>query len=447
MAKRLSRLLCLLVVLSLVFAGAGTAQASTSGVRVYLDGVELAFADQAPVISGGRTLVPLRFVSEAFGAQVDWDPVSGAVPISWHDTSILLRIGQRSVQLNDRTVLLDVAPTLLNGRTMVPLRFISEVLGASVTWSDAHGSVFVRRDQAGDVFQNSHFAANFVNVSVSGNSLIVRGADSGADTWAWVMIRDSSGERVDGVVVPLSADRTYLADLAPRLGIGAYSIDIYTGPERYGTFISKHLGIELLQGSTALSLPRSPMYEHNYAQFAATVRDKAELSTLRLNDPAQEKVLRDLAAIITQGISDDYAKLLAIHDWVAQNIYYDYDGMSTASYQANTAYPVYLSRRAVCQGYAELTAALLRASSIPARIAVGHALGATSAARSWAEADHATANHAWNEAYVDGRWVILDVTWDSGNKFTGGQFVAAPVRHTYFDITLEALSLTHKIMR
>jgi transglutaminase-like putative cysteine protease len=414
---------------------------------VYLDGIELAFADQPPIIASGRTLVPLRFVSEAFGAQVDWDPATGSVPIALDDINVMLRIGRREVVVNERTVLLDVAPTLINGRTMVPLRFVSEVLGATVSWSDLHSSVFVRRDAAVASFRNSYYPASYVNVSVSGNALQVSGADSGSDSWVWVMVRDSTGERIAEAIVPLSADRTYLASLDPRLALGQYTVDVYMGPARFGTYISRHLGIALVQGSQALALPQSPMYEHNYAQFSSTQRDLMSLVKFSLADKAQETALLSLAAEITRGIDSDYMKLLAIHDWVAQNIYYDFDGMATTSYQANTPYPVFLSRRAVCQGYAELTSALLRASGIPARVVVGHALGATSSAKTWDEADHSKSNHAWNEAYVSGRWVILDVTWDSGNKYQGGDFVAGDVRHTYFDITLEALSLTHKIMK
>ena len=447
MSKRRLRILVVLLTLSLLFSSHSIAQASTTGVRVYLDGVQLAFADQAPIIASGRTLVPLRFVSEAFGARVDWDPTTGSVPISLADTSILLRIGRRDVVINDRTVLLDVAPTLLNGRTMVPLRFVSEVLGAAVNWSDAHGSVFVRRQATTASFRNSYYPSNFVDVSVNGSSLEVRGADSGSDAWVWIMVRSGTGERVAESIVPLAADRTYTASLATRLAVGQYTVDVYTGPERYGTYLSKHLGIALAQYSGSLSLPQSPLYEHNYAQFATTPRDLAALSTLSLTDQAQETALRALAADITRGAADNYTKTLAIHDWVAQNVYYDFDGMHKASYQANTAYAVYISRRAVCQGYAELTTALLRASGIPARVVIGHALGATSTARTWDEANHTSSNHAWNEAYVNGRWVILDVTWDSGNKLTGGEYISGALKHTYFDITLEALSLTHKIMK
>lgn len=447
MSRRFPLPLCLLLVLSLLLSGAPSALAATAGVRVYLDGNELAFPDQAPVVSAGRALVPLRFVSEAFVAQVDWDPLSGSVRISLRDTTIVLRIGRKDVEVNNRAVLLDVAPTLLNGRTMVPLRFISEVLGANVAWSDAHRSVFVRRGLTAAAFQNSYFAANFVKVSASRDALTVSGAQLGQDAWVWVMIRNGSGERVDGTIVQLAPDRTYSAHLIPRLAAENYTIDVYTGPERFGAYVSKHVGIALSNSGTSLSLPQSPMYEHNYAQFTAALRDRVALSELRLNDQAQERVLRDLAATITHGISDEYAKLLAIHDWVAQNVYYDYDGMSATSYQANTAYPVYLSRRAVCQGYAELAAALLRASAIPARVVVGHALGATAGVTTWAEADHSTSNHAWNEAFVNGRWVIFDATWNSGNQYIGGQFVSGALKHTFFDITLAALSLTHKIIR
>ena len=90
--------------------------------------------DSPPVIKNGRTLVPLRFISEAFGASLDWDPVFRIIDIKLGSDTVRLQIGMNFAAVNGKKVALDVAPVIIKGRTMVPIRFISESLNAKVVW-------------------------------------------------------------------------------------------------------------------------------------------------------------------------------------------------------------------------------------------------------------------------------------------------------------------------
>ena len=99
--------------------------------------------DAPPFIDShaNRTLVPVRFISEAFGAKVGWDPVARKVSIKKdpgeHHGPVLIElwIGSKEVSVNLKKVIIDVAPVIvLPGRTMVPLRFIAETLGSTVKW-------------------------------------------------------------------------------------------------------------------------------------------------------------------------------------------------------------------------------------------------------------------------------------------------------------------------
>jgi len=87
----------------------------------------------APFIQGGRTLVPLRAVFEALSLNVGWD--SGAITGTRGNTEIRLTVGSTIAYRNGRRLLLDVAPMVVNDRTMVPIRFIAESIGASVSWT------------------------------------------------------------------------------------------------------------------------------------------------------------------------------------------------------------------------------------------------------------------------------------------------------------------------
>jgi len=90
--------------------------------------------DAPPVILQGRTMVPLRFIAEAFGAKVDWVAATKEITL-WLDTiQLRLKIGQKTAYKNNETMTLDAPPVILQGRTMVPLRFIAEAFGAKVDW-------------------------------------------------------------------------------------------------------------------------------------------------------------------------------------------------------------------------------------------------------------------------------------------------------------------------
>ena len=161
--------------------------------------------------------------------------------------------------------------------------------------------------------------------------------------------------------------------------------------------------------------------------------------------PEDQVIIKELAEEITEGINNEYDQVKAIHDWVAGNIYYDHDGVRYNQRGRNDTMDTLDRRIAVCQGYAELTASLLRSIGIPARMANGYALGASAGGATWETANLSSSNHAWNEAYVDGRWIVMDATWNSTNKYENGELTSGSIRSTYFDISIEALSNTHKI--
>lgn len=106
-------------------------------VEVYVNNELIDFPDQKPFIDGmysGRTYVPLRFVSEALDARVDWNGAEQKVTINKDNKNITLEIGKKSVEVNGEQMFLDARAILVDNRTMVPLRFIGEILGAEVIW-------------------------------------------------------------------------------------------------------------------------------------------------------------------------------------------------------------------------------------------------------------------------------------------------------------------------
>jgi len=99
--------------------------------------------DSPPVIRNGRTMVPFRFLAESLGAEVGWNAYERRVSFTKGDIIMYLWIGKKSAIVNSEMIELDSEPIIINGRTMVPLRVISENLGASVSWDGATRSVTV----------------------------------------------------------------------------------------------------------------------------------------------------------------------------------------------------------------------------------------------------------------------------------------------------------------
>ncbi|MDP4133016.1 MAG: stalk domain-containing protein [Bacillota bacterium] len=100
-----------------------------------VDGKEITLAAPA-VISDGATLVPVRFVSEALGATVKWNAETKTVTINDKDTRIQLVIDSHRANVGNKYYSLVTPATIIGGCTMVPIRFVSEILGADVAWDD-----------------------------------------------------------------------------------------------------------------------------------------------------------------------------------------------------------------------------------------------------------------------------------------------------------------------
>ncbi len=99
--------------------------------------------EATPTIVNGRTMVPLRFIGEAFGATFDYDSIFKIVNINFNGQEIKMQIGMKTAFVNGKATSLDVAPYIMNGRTLVPIRFISEVFGSNVTWDGTTKTVTI----------------------------------------------------------------------------------------------------------------------------------------------------------------------------------------------------------------------------------------------------------------------------------------------------------------
>ncbi len=117
-------------------------QSRAAQIKVLLDGKEISM-DVRPVIENGRTLVPLRAIFEALGARVSWDGSTKTATAVRDGTEIRLVIDSDAALKNGEKKRLDVPARIHDGRTLVPLRFVSEALGARVDWDAAAYAVII----------------------------------------------------------------------------------------------------------------------------------------------------------------------------------------------------------------------------------------------------------------------------------------------------------------
>lgn len=197
-------------------------------------------------------------------------------------------------------------------------------------------------------------------------------------------------------------------------------------------------------------------FEENKAFFASLKNDwctkafhRSSTSIYQANLPE----VKDIAENITKYATGNYNKILAVHDWVAENLYYDYDALSSGKYmyEKYDTLTMLKERRTVCRGYSKLAVTFLRAIGIPAIDVECFALGESSDG-GWNDNGNLTAkaNHIITFALADNRWIIMDPTWDSVNVHRNGKYIKKTdggARHNYFDATLAFFSYTHRFIK
>lgn len=107
----------------------------TNPVGVYIDNQEVKFPDQQPIISDHEVLIPIRIVAEKLGYEIHWNEDDKEVIII-KEEKISLLVGESEARINDKVIDFKTSAKIYNGRTMVPLRFITNVLEKDVYWNE-----------------------------------------------------------------------------------------------------------------------------------------------------------------------------------------------------------------------------------------------------------------------------------------------------------------------
>ena len=146
---------------AVMLAAMPVSASAANDITVYVDGQKVTF-DQPPVVQNGRTLVPMRAIFEALGAEIEWFGAEKRVNAFWGMNSLDLWIGSCEIQMGDGTlVTIEVPAQVINGRTLVPLRAVSQCMGAEVKWDGATKTININREPEGFYYQNDLYGFTF----------------------------------------------------------------------------------------------------------------------------------------------------------------------------------------------------------------------------------------------------------------------------------------------
>ena len=138
--KKVIALLFCIVLLGMLFVLPVSAE---QPISVYVNGEKLEF-DVEPVLLNDRTMVPMRKIFETLGATVSWNGDTETASGVRNGVRVSVSIDNPKAFIDGKATTLDQPPVLLDGRTLVPLRFIAEAYGAQVEWIEASQQIVIK---------------------------------------------------------------------------------------------------------------------------------------------------------------------------------------------------------------------------------------------------------------------------------------------------------------
>lgn len=216
------------------------------------------------------------------------------------------------------------------------------------------------------------------------NSMLSFGGSVAPDV-KWLMIIIKKNDFKEQLTVAVN-NGFYQTRISLQDGPGIYDIELYsnTNEERYTSYLQ-------------------------FKKFSVENTDSRDMSFLLPTFKVQstDDRIKDLVANITQNAQNEEEAFLAIYKYVTSTIKYDYVSLNNGKYVTKdyNAVNTLLSSTAVCEGYANLLAAMSRAYGIRAKVVIG--LGKTPTG---------SGLHAWNEVFINDEWKVADSTWDAGRK-------------------------------
>ena len=138
----MKRFLALLMALAVILFTLSLPISASDEIKVMLDGKEISF-DVPPQIINGRTMVPIRAVFEALGATLEWNAATRTAKATIDDYVVECTIDSKTMTACGEKIEMDVAPLIVDGRTLMPIRYAAEAFSCKVGWAEPIRTAFI----------------------------------------------------------------------------------------------------------------------------------------------------------------------------------------------------------------------------------------------------------------------------------------------------------------
>ena len=133
MKKSIKNVFCVLLSATMLLGGVSAVYGGEKSISLQINGSEIS-AEVPPTVIDGRTMVPVRAIFEAVGANIDFNAETKTITAKKGDTTVNMTVGAKIATVNSKEVQLDAPAVIVNGRTLAPARFVAETFGYTVQW-------------------------------------------------------------------------------------------------------------------------------------------------------------------------------------------------------------------------------------------------------------------------------------------------------------------------
>lgn len=227
------------------------------------------------------------------------------------------------------------------------------------------------------------------------------------------------------------------------LPMGNYVITLYSHMPDTDLY-SSYMRIPISIDANFIVFHNTPALASNIEELRKMATDEESLKNwLEATDyfSSDQEPIKEIAAKISEKCPEDnYLRVLAVHKFVARNLFYDYDELKATVRQDDSAIAVVKRRRTTCRGYVSLCVSLLRAMKIPAQEVPCYS--AEPGQMIDIESVRPRTNHVVVAAFADNRWMLLDPTRDTHNRYRNGEFYRYNEQTSlaHFDMTEQLFS-------
>lgn len=411
-----------------------------SSINMVVNGKKITSNDAPPFIDeNGRTQVPVRFVSEALGAKVDWETSTRTVTVTYKSNIIKFVIGVKEYVSSTGKNKMDTSPVIRNGRTFVPIRYVGEALGAKVDWNSETSTVTIREKElpkrvvifAGkrtinvdnDVYivgkdnpaELPELIKNYLLIPIKNIADIFNGTYSydsktniaklSIDNTLFEFKVYEAGAKVNGKEVKLPAE-TRIDNQVVKVPAIAFVGNL----ERYDVIQFKNNSILFREkGKTDLYDSEGKLI----STFDKEYIDKSWEERLNSFDKDIVKLVNDkvtkIIAEITEPGMTDYEKVLAVNRYLIDNVEYD-------NTLKSNVFDAFVTGKSVCEGFAHAAGLILSRMGIENKYVVGYAgVNGYGDIDEYEIYNYSSNAHAWNMVKLDGKYYHLDTTFNAAS--------------------------------